>query len=111
MVKNLPCNARNTGSIPGPRKIPRLPATEPVHRPQSHRNKRNHCNGKPAHHNEEQPLLITARKNPHSSKDPAPSRNKINGMGREVGGVFEMGNTCKSMADSSQCMAKTTTIL
>ena len=33
------------------------------------------------------------------------------GMGREVGGGFRMGNTCKSMADSYQCMAKTTTIL
>ena len=32
-------------------------------------------------------------------------------MGREVGGGFRMGNTCKSMADSCQCMAKTTTIL
>ena len=33
------------------------------------------------------------------------------GMGREVGGVFRMGNTCTPMADSYQCMAKTTTIL
>ena len=33
------------------------------------------------------------------------------GMGREVGGGFRMGNTCKSMADSCHCMAKTTTIL
>ncbi|KAF4018269.1 hypothetical protein G4228_010024 [Cervus hanglu yarkandensis] len=31
-------------------------------------------------------------------------------MGREVVGGFRMGNTCKSMADSCQCMAKTTTI-
>ena len=30
---------------------------------------------------------------------------------REVGGVFGMGNTCKSMADSCQCMTKTTKIL
>ena len=30
---------------------------------------------------------------------------------REVGGEFRMGNTYKSMADSCQCMAKTTTIL
>ena len=30
---------------------------------------------------------------------------------REVGGGIEMGNTCKSMADSCQCMSKTTTIL
>ena len=33
------------------------------------------------------------------------------GMGREVGGGFRMGNTCKSMADACQCMAKTTIIL
>ena len=33
------------------------------------------------------------------------------GMGKEVGGGFRMGNTCKSMADSFQCMTKTTTIL
>ena len=32
------------------------------------------------------------------------------GMEREVGGVFRMGNTCTPMADSCQCMAKTTTI-
>ena len=30
---------------------------------------------------------------------------------REVGGRIGMGDTCKSMADSCQCMAKTTTIL
>ena len=29
------------------------------------------------------------------------------GTGREVTGGFRMGNTCKSMADSCQCMAKT----
>ena len=33
------------------------------------------------------------------------------GMGREVGGGFRMGNTFIPMADSCQCMAKTTTIL
>ena len=33
------------------------------------------------------------------------------GMGREVGGWIRMGNACKSMADSFQLMAKTTTIL
>ena len=33
------------------------------------------------------------------------------GMGREAGGGIGMGNTCKSMADSCHCMAKTTTIL
>ena len=31
-------------------------------------------------------------------------------MGREVGEGIRMGNTCKSMADSCQCMAKTSTI-
>ena len=30
---------------------------------------------------------------------------------REVGGGIEMRDTCKSMADSYQCMTKTTTIL
>ena len=30
---------------------------------------------------------------------------------REVGAGIGMGNTCKSMANSCQCMAKTTTIL
>ena len=33
------------------------------------------------------------------------------GMEREVGGGFRMGNMCTLMADSCQCMAKTTTIL
>ena len=28
------------------------------------------------------------------------------GMGREVGGGFRMGNTCTPVADSCQCMAK-----
>ena len=30
---------------------------------------------------------------------------------REVGGGIGKGNTCKSMADSCECMTKTTTIL
>ena len=33
------------------------------------------------------------------------------GMGREVGGRFGRGDTCTLVADSCQCMAKTTTIL
>ena len=33
------------------------------------------------------------------------------GMGREVGGGFRMGNACTPRADSCQCMAKPTTIL
>ena len=35
-------------------------------------------------------------------------RNQVE---REVEGGIGMGNTCKSMADSCQCMTKTTTIL
>ena len=35
-------------------------------------------------------------------------RNRVE---REVGGGIGMGNTCKSMADSCQCMTKTTTML
>ena len=32
-------------------------------------------------------------------------------MGRKVGGGFRMGDTCTPMADSCECMAKTSTIL
>jgi len=32
-------------------------------------------------------------------------------MGRKVGEGFRMGETCIPMADSCECMAKTTTIL
>ena len=38
-------------------------------------------------------------------------KTQRDGMEREVGGGFRMGHTCKSMAGSCQCMAKTTTIL
>ena len=31
-------------------------------------------------------------------------------MEREVGGEFRLGDTCTPIADSGQCMAKTTTI-
>ena len=33
-------------------------------------------------------------------------KTQRDGMGRQVAGGFRMGNTCKSMADSCQCMAK-----
>ena len=32
------------------------------------------------------------------------------GMGREVGGGYRMGDTCTLVADSCECIAKTTTI-
>ena len=38
-------------------------------------------------------------------------KTQRSGVGREAGGGIGMGNTRKSMADSCQCMAKTTTIL
>ena len=38
-------------------------------------------------------------------------KTQRDGMEREAGGGIGMGNTCRSMADSCQCMAKTTTIL
>ena len=38
-------------------------------------------------------------------------KTQRDGMGREARGGFRMGNTCKSMAESCQCMAKTTKIL
>ena len=38
-------------------------------------------------------------------------KTQRDGRGREAGGGMGMGTTCKSMADSYQCMAKTTTIL
>ena len=37
-------------------------------------------------------------------------KTQRDGIEREVGGGIGMGNTCKSMVDSCQCMAKTTTI-
>ena len=40
-----------------------------------------------------------------------PRKTQRDGMEREVGGGIGIGNTCKSMADSCQCVAKTSTIL
>ena len=38
-------------------------------------------------------------------------KTQRNQVEMEVGAGIGMGNTCKSMADSCQCMTKTTTIL
>ena len=43
--------------------------------------------------------------------DPKTGKTQRDRVEREVGGRIGMGNTCISMADSCQCMAKTTTIL
>ena len=40
-----------------------------------------------------------------------PGMTQRDGMGKEMGGGFRIGNTCIPMADSCECMAKTTTIL
>ena len=50
---------------------------------------------------------------PNGSHGPRPCLTQWNyePCQTEVGGGIRMWNTCKSMADSSQCMAKTTTIL
>ena len=36
-------------------------------------------------------------------------KNQTDGMGKEAGGGIGMGNTCKPMAVSFQCMTKSTT--
>ena len=46
-----------------------------------------------------------------SARDWCTGKTQRNRVEREVGGWIGKGNTCKSMADSCQCMAKTTTIL
>ena len=38
-------------------------------------------------------------------------KTQRDGVEKEMGGGIGMGNTCISMADSCQCMTKTTTIL
>ena len=46
-----------------------------------------------------------------SAQDWCTGKTQRDGMEREAGGGIRMGNTGKSMADSCQCVAKTTTIL
>ena len=65
VVKNLPANARDAGSIPGPGRshMPQLLSSssrpcklqllKPEHLQPMLSNKRSHCNEKPAHHDEE----------------------------------------------------------
>ena len=64
VVKNLPANAGDTASVPGPGRSQMLrdnsallkpSALEPVLRD------RIHCNEKPAQHHEEKPLFATTR--------------------------------------------------
>ena len=46
-----------------------------------------------------------------SARTWCPRKTQRVGVEREVGGGIGMENTCKTMADSCQCMTKTTTIL
>ena len=55
-------------------------------------------------------IILRLKYNLKSDQGSCTGKTQRDGMGREVGGGFRMGNTCKSMADSCQCMAKTTTI-
>ena len=45
-----------------------------------------------------------------SARGWCPGKTQRDGMEREAGGGIGQGSTCESMADSCQCMAKTTTI-
>ena len=55
--------------------------------------------------------IIKCETDRQSRWDDCTGMTQRDGMGRKVGGGIGMGHTCNSMADSSQCMAKTTTIL
>ena len=46
-----------------------------------------------------------------SAQDWCTGKTQKDGIKREVGGGIGMESTCKSMADSCQCMAKTTAIV
>ena len=48
---------------------------------------------------------------PETSARACTGKTQRDGMGRKVEGGIRMGNTCKYMADSCQCMAKPTKIL
>ena len=56
-------------------------------------------------------IILKSRMHETSTQGWYTGMTQRDGMGREVGTGFRMRNTCKSMADSCQYMAKTTTIL
>ena len=56
-------------------------------------------------------LTVQPRMHETSARGWCTGMTQRDGMGKRVGGGFRMGNTCKSMAGSCQCTAKTTTIL
>ena len=84
VVKNLPANAGDTASSPGPgrshmprsgwARVPQL--LRPRHLEPMLRNKRSHHNEKLMHRNEEQPLLAAARERPTQQRRPKAAKNK-----------------------------------
>ena len=60
-------------------------------------------------------LIITYNEKEHMHETSAQTwctrKTQRDRVEREVGGGIGVGNTCNSMADSCQCMTKTTTIL
>ena len=50
--------------------------------------------------------LLILRRNTREDSVDLKNNHNWDGMGREVGGRFRMGNTCTPVADSCQCMAK-----
>ena len=56
-------------------------------------------------------ITSTGRMHETSARAWCTGKTQRDRVEREVGGGTGMGNTCNSMADSCQCMAKTTTIL
>ena len=55
--------------------------------------------------------LTGMKKNKEETQGWCTGKTQRDRMGREAGEGIGMWNTCKFMADSCQCMAKTTTIL
>ena len=51
-------------------------------------------------------FVLKEASNETSAQGWCTGKTQRDGMGREAGGGIRMGNTCKSMADSCQCMAK-----
>ena len=116
---------------PWSRKIPHVTeqlspwatTTEPAHLEPVLFNKRNHHHEKPAHCTRELPPPASTRQSPYTATQTQCNqqwRNPViqdargwctgmtqrDGMGKEVGGGFRMGNTRTPVADSCWCMTK-----
>ena len=86
VVKNLPANAGDTGSIPGPGRFhkpgggkPRGPQLlKPVHPEPTGHNERGPHSEEPVPRSRDQPLLTTGRENPHATMKVQHSPNTRN---------------------------------